>query len=76
MDKTIVVKVLVAFVLLVAWVVLAITGKTEVAPVVQFIQLTLTGLAAHTLTMVNPSQPTQSDSVSQPAVQPAVKTEE
>jgi len=47
-------KMVIGILLGVAWVGLAALGKTDVAPLVAFIQYALTGLAAHALTMINP----------------------
>jgi len=48
-------KMIIGVLLGIAWVVLAILGKTDVSPLVAFIQTSLAGLAAHALTMVNPA---------------------
>ena len=66
MNATIV-KLVIGALLGIAWVALAVLGKTDVAPLVAFIQTSLVGLAAHTLTMVNPG----AKDVSAPSPTPA-----
>jgi hypothetical protein len=54
--KRLLITLITAGVLVCAWVLLVIFNKAEVGPLVQFIQYALTGLAAHSLTMIDPKK--------------------